>query len=66
MALEESFINGGMMKREGELKNPIITIDVPNIEEAFDKIVAQGGKVIRQKIDAGDMGVFRVFQRQRR
>ncbi len=56
MSQEPGFINGGMMKREGELKNPIITIDVPDIEKAFDKIVAQGGKIIRKKMDVGDMG----------
>ena len=62
MLSEKGFINGGMMKREGELKNPIITIDVPDIEKAFDKIVSQGGKIIRKKMDVGDMGYSAYFK----
>jgi len=62
MSQEKGFINGGMMRREGELKNPIITIDVPDIEKAFDKIVSQGGKIIRKKMDVGDMGYSAYFK----
>lgn len=62
MSQEPGFINGGMMKREGELKNPIITIDVPDIEKTFDKIVGQGGKIIRKKMDVGDMGYSAYFK----
>lgn len=62
MNQELGFINGGMMKRQGDIKNPVITIDVPSIEEAFDKIIAQGGKIIRKKMDVGDMGYAAYFK----
>ena len=61
MLKESGFINGGMMKRWKEVKNPVITINVDSIEEAAKKIVANGGKVIREKMDVGTMGYAGYF-----
>ncbi len=48
-------INGGMMKR-GSIKNPVITIEVPDIDSQLKKIEEAGGKVVAPKIAVGDMG----------
>jgi len=48
-------INGGMMKR-GSIKNPVITIEVPDIDSHLKKIEEAGGKVVAPKIAVGDMG----------
>lgn len=62
MALEKGFINGGMMKRAGEIKNPVITIDVADIDEYAKKIITAGGRVIRPKMDVGDIGYAAYFR----
>ncbi len=49
-------INGGMMKRSDKVKGPVITIDVPNIDEYLKTIEEAGGKVVTPKIAVGDMG----------
>jgi predicted enzyme related to lactoylglutathione lyase len=56
MAQETGFINGGMMERQADIKSPVITIGVADIDEAAKKITAHGGKMIRPKMDVGDMG----------
>lgn len=61
MLKESGFINGGMMKRWKEIKNPVITINVDSIEEAAKKIVEHGGKIIREKMDVGTMGFAAYF-----
>lgn len=62
MTQEKGFINGGMMKRQEDIKSPVITIEMPDIEEAAKKITEQGGKVIRPKMDVGDMGYAAYFK----
>ncbi len=62
MAQEAGFINGGMGKRGGSLTHPLITIDVPDIEEAAKKIAASGGKMVQGKLPVGDMGFSAYFQ----
>lgn len=42
-------INGGMLKRQEPIKNPVITINVDSIDEAHKKIEAAGGKTIHSK-----------------
>lgn len=49
-------INGGMMKRNEKIKNPVITLSVDNMEEAFKKVKANGGSVYIEKMPVGDMG----------
>ncbi|HET7414977.1 MAG TPA: hypothetical protein VFI97_04700 [Arthrobacter sp.] len=46
MPSEPGAINGGMFRRDGELKSPIITIDVDDIDAALEKIGSLGGSTI--------------------
>jgi uncharacterized protein len=51
----EPGINGGIMQRMGP--QPVVnTVDVPNFEEAAEKIVAAGGKLITQKMTVPAVG----------
>jgi len=59
---ETGAINGGMFKRDGDLKNPVITIGVPSIDEYVQKIEAAGGKVIVPKGEVPDMGYYAYFK----
>lgn len=49
-------INGGMMKRMGKVKAPIVTINVDNIDKAMEKVTKAGGKIIMEKQKVMDMG----------
>lgn len=62
MLKEPGFINGGMMKRAEPLKNPIITIEVEDIEAALEKIVSNGGRIVQKKAEVGDMGYSAYFK----
>ena len=59
---EKGAINGGMFKRYDDLKNPVITIGVPSIDEYIKKIEASGGKVIVPKGEVPDMGYYAYFK----
>lgn len=61
MPEENGFINGGMMRR-GDIKNPVITIGVESIKETVEKIEKNGGRIIKKKMDVGDMGYAAYFQ----
>lgn len=61
MTKENGFINGGMMKRQEPIKNPVITINVDSIEDSSKKIVEHGGRIIREKMDVGEMGYAAYF-----
>jgi uncharacterized protein len=62
MHTETGAINGGMIKRDRDLKNPVITIGVPSIDEYVKKIEAAGGKVITPKGEVPDMGYYAYFK----
>jgi uncharacterized protein len=62
MIKEKGVINGGMMKKSGKLKSPIITITVDSIEESIAKIKKNGGKIVINKMAAGDMGFTAYFE----
>lgn len=49
-------INGGMMRREGPITGPVITIDVPDLEQAMQHVSELGGKTIKGKETVADMG----------
>lgn len=52
-------INGGLMKRDSSsAKNPVLVIDVQNIDDHLAKIKNAGGKVVMPKTEVGDMGVY--------
>ncbi len=62
MPTEAGGINGGMMKRQSPLNSPVITIDVQNMEDAMKKVKKMGGKIIREKMQVGDMGYAAYFK----
>jgi uncharacterized protein len=47
-------INGGMGKREANLKSPVITIMVDEITAAEKAIEKNGGKILQKKTPIGD------------
>ena len=56
--VEPGAINGGLLKRDETGKNPVIVIDVPNIEEHLKKIETAGGKIVMPTIPIGDFGLY--------
>jgi len=56
MPKEVGAINGGMMKRMGEVKAPVITVTVANIDDAIKKVEKNGGKLVMPKQEVPGMG----------
>ncbi len=56
--VEPGAINGGLLKRDETGKNPVIVVDVPDIEEHLKKIESAGGKVVMPTIPIGDFGLY--------
>jgi predicted enzyme related to lactoylglutathione lyase len=59
---EPGAINGGMMKREADTPSPVLTIDVPSIDDSLKQIEAQGGSVVRPRTEIPGMGAFAYFK----
>lgn len=55
-------INGGMAKRGGPLKAPVVTIRVEDIDSALKTVKKLGGKVVAAKQSVGDMGFTAYFK----
>ncbi len=49
-------INGGIFKRDGEFRSPILTIAVDDIDAHLAKIEAAGGTKVKGKEPIGEMG----------
>ncbi|MDE1869246.1 MAG: VOC family protein [Candidatus Micrarchaeota archaeon] len=66
MPSEKGKINGGMMKRQGFFKAPVVTIDVSSIDASLKKITKAGGKIIplagKNKQPVGKMGWTAYFR----
>ncbi len=58
MPSESGAINGGLLKRDSTAKNPLLVIDVPNIDDHIKKIEDAGGELIMPKVSVGDSGFF--------
>jgi hypothetical protein len=54
-------INGGIASGGGAITNPLITLDVPDIEVAFTRIEELGGKRVQERMTVGDMGFVAYF-----
>src|SRR4051812_724904 len=52
---EPGFINGGMLKRQGDWTAPNVVIDVENIEQALKSVEEHGGKTAVERQPVGDM-----------
>ena len=62
MPSDLGFINGGMMKRNENVKNPVITIDVKDIDKTLKEIKSKGGKIVTEKMPVGEMGFVAYFK----
>jgi predicted enzyme related to lactoylglutathione lyase len=62
MPTEPGAINGGMLVRQNPVKNPVITIQVEEIEAALKNITRLGGTIVRKKEPVGDMGFTAYFK----
>ncbi|WP_026554953.1 VOC family protein [Arthrobacter sp. 35W] len=55
-------INGALFPRTGELKTPIITVDVEDIDAALAQIESLGGTVVKPKDSVPGMGFYAYFK----
>ncbi len=55
-------INGGMTKRNNEVKNTVITIDTQDIDATMKNVEKLGGKMVQKKQPVGDMGFTAYFK----
>ncbi|MET3812476.1 VOC family protein [Arthrobacter sp. UYEF3] len=55
-------INGGMFRREGDLRSPVITVDVDDIDAALERINSLGGSTVRARQEVGSMGWAAYFR----
>jgi predicted enzyme related to lactoylglutathione lyase len=62
MPTERGAINGGMMKRSDDTPYPVITIDVPSIDEALARIEAGGGSKVTGRTEIPGMGAYAYFK----
>ena len=61
MPTEAGSINGGMFKRDAKLVNPVVTIDVADIDAALEKVASLGGSTALPKQVVGNMGFAAYF-----
>ena len=62
MPREVGSINGGMIKREGKLKHPIVTLQVDDLDASLTGVKKAGGKVLVPKTEMGPIGWFGYFE----
>lgn len=55
-------INGGMAKRNNEVKNTVITVDTQDIDATLKNIEKLGGKTVQKKQPVADMGFTAYFK----
>ncbi len=55
-------INGGMTKRNNEVKNTVITIDTQDIDATLKNIEKLGGHTVQKKQPVADMGFTAYFK----
>ncbi|MCX6498950.1 MAG: VOC family protein [Arthrobacter sp.] len=55
-------INGGMFHREGDLRSPVITVDVDDIDAALEQINSLGGSTVTPRQEVGSMGWAAYFR----
>lgn len=55
-------VNGAVIKRSTEVKTPVVTISVSDIDDTLRRIEAEGGKVLLDKTPFGDRGYTAYFR----
>jgi predicted enzyme related to lactoylglutathione lyase len=58
---EAGYIGGGMMERDEVFQGPNIVIDVDDINAMLAKIEELGGKIVRPRMEVGEMGFAAYF-----
>ena len=59
---EPGAINGGLMERNATIQSPVLVIDVAEIKAAVERVKAAGGKIVRDPLAVGDMGIASYFE----
>ena len=59
---ERARINGGMLKRQEPIMNPVITIEVTDMSAAIERVKANGGTITREAKPVGDAGIAAYFK----
>ena len=59
---EAGGINGGILQREATIRSPVLVVNVQDIKSAVARIRAAGGKIVRDPMPVGDMGIAAYFQ----
>lgn len=59
---EPGFINGGMLERGEQIRGPVITIDVADIDATLQRIEKLGGTTVSGKEQVADMGFSAYFR----
>lgn len=59
---EPGAINGAMMKRQHPINFPVITINVPDIDEAMKNVKKMGGEIVRGKTQVWTVGYAAYFK----
>jgi predicted enzyme related to lactoylglutathione lyase len=62
MPAEPGYIGGGMGQRGELLSKPVITIAVDDVNDALERIRANGGSAIGAPIQVGEMGIAAYFE----
>ncbi len=55
-------INGGMMRRQGPMTNPVITIEVDDVDKSLEQVEKMGGKTVVGRQPVADMGFTAYFE----
>ena len=55
---EPGAINCGIVKRDEYVKTPQVTVNVPSIDECVQKVIAAGGKVIKDRQEIEGAGYY--------
>jgi predicted enzyme related to lactoylglutathione lyase len=62
MPAEPGYIGGGMMQRQEPVTNPVLTLQVDDIDAVIVTIEKNGGSAVGEKMPVGDMGFAAYFK----
>jgi predicted enzyme related to lactoylglutathione lyase len=61
MPSEPGFIGGGMLQRQAPVTNPVVTLQVDDVDAALVAVEKHGGKAVGEKMAVGEMGFAAYF-----
>jgi len=59
---EPGFINGGLLERGAEIRGPVVTIEVDDIDATLAQVESLGGATVSGREQVGDMGFSAYFK----